>query len=194
MAFLRFSRDKRGYEHFSLIQPTNRRGKARPRLLYFYRTPPNVRVGREPFDDTVRRALEAQNPGVGFDWKQILATPIPSADAEFWRERRRAERAARHAAVENESAEAPEASEAIEGADPETSLSEGAVAAVEPASTVTVPPPPTPAPPDTSRRRRRRRGRPGQSVQSGATQSRVTSSEPQEGSPDAVDPLKPVGE
>jgi hypothetical protein len=94
MAFLRFTRDKRGYEQFSLVEATtNRRGKSRTRLLYWYRTPPNVRVGREPFDESVRRALEAQNPGVQFDWRKIVETPIPSAETERWRERRRAEKA-----------------------------------------------------------------------------------------------------
>ena len=94
MAFLRFTRDKRGYEQFSLVEATtNRRGKSRTRLLYWYRTPPNVRVGREPFDETVRRALEAQNPGVQFDWRKIVETPIPSAETERWRERRPAEKA-----------------------------------------------------------------------------------------------------
>jgi hypothetical protein len=89
MAFLRFTRDKRGYEHFYLVQPTtNRRGKVRTRILYWFRTPPNVKVGRQPFDDALRRALEAQNPGVAFDWQKIVDTPIPSADAEKWRERR----------------------------------------------------------------------------------------------------------
>src|SRR5262249_53965884 len=42
---------------------------------------------------SVRRALEQQNPGVAFDWRKIVDTPIPSADAERWRERRRVERA-----------------------------------------------------------------------------------------------------
>src|SRR2546430_17716906 len=94
MAFLRFTRDKRGYEHFYLVEAsTNRRGKTRARVLYWFRTPPSIKVGREPFDDDVRRALEAQNPGVTFDWKKIIETPIPSADAELWRERRRAEKA-----------------------------------------------------------------------------------------------------
>jgi hypothetical protein len=94
MAFLRFTRDKRGYEHFSLVEATtNRRGKSRTRLLYWYRTPPNVRVGREPFDESVRRALETQNPNVQFDWRKIVETPIPSAETERWRERRRAEKA-----------------------------------------------------------------------------------------------------
>jgi len=96
MAFFRFSRDKRGYEHFYLVEPTtNRRGKSRPRVLYWFRSPPNVKIGREPFDDDVRRALEAQNPNVTFDWRKILETPIPSAEVDKWRERRRVERAAR---------------------------------------------------------------------------------------------------
>src|SRR5215510_13021505 len=92
MAFLRFSRDKRGYEHFYLVQPTTNR---------------RVKVGRQPFDDALRRALEAQNPGVAFDWQKIVDTPIPSPDAEKWRERRRAERAervARHSEIEAEEA------------------------------------------------------------------------------------------
>ena len=96
MAFLRFSRDKRGYEHFYLVEATtNRRGKTRARVLYWFRTPPGVKVGREPFDAEVRQRLESQNPGVVFDWKKIVETPIPSADAERWRERRREKRALR---------------------------------------------------------------------------------------------------
>ena len=97
MAFLRFTRDKRGYEHFYLVQPSQRRGKSTARVLYWFRTPPNVKVGREPFDERIRRELEAQTPDVTFDWRKILETPIPSADAEKWRERRRLERAARAA-------------------------------------------------------------------------------------------------
>ena len=107
MAFLRFSRDKRGVENFYLVQPTaNRRGNVRPRVLYWFRSPPDVKLGREPFDPEVRRALEAQNPDVTFDWRAIVETPIPSADADKWRERRRADRAAKHAAAEDELAEA----------------------------------------------------------------------------------------
>jgi len=94
LAFLRFSRDKRGYEHFYLVEATtNRRGKTRTRVLYWFRTPPGVKVGRAPFDADVRQALEAQNPDVVFDWKKIVETPIPSVEAERWRERRRAEKA-----------------------------------------------------------------------------------------------------
>jgi hypothetical protein len=106
LAFLRFSRDKRGVENFYLVQPTtNRRGKVRPRVLYWFRSPPDVKIGRAPFDAEMRRALELQNPDVDFDWRAIVDTPIPSADADKWRERRRAERAAKHAAAEDEPAE-----------------------------------------------------------------------------------------
>jgi hypothetical protein len=115
MAFLRFSRDTRGYEHFYLVHPTtNRRGKVRPRLLYWFRTPPNVKVGRLPFDDAVRRALEAQNPDIQFDWPTILDTPIPPpVEPERWRERRRFERAARQAAAEEAAEVGPEPVTAI---------------------------------------------------------------------------------
>ena len=110
MPYLKFSRDKRGYEHFSIIEPgTPRRGRPqRPRLLFWFRTPPQVKVGRLPFTDDVRRAIEAQNPGVRFDWPRLLATPIPPPDAEHWRERRRIEKAAKQAAKEAEGSEASE--------------------------------------------------------------------------------------
>ncbi len=107
MAFLRFSRDKRGYEHTYLVQSTNKRGKpVKPRILYWYRTPPGVRLGRSPFDDEVRKLLEAQNPGVVFDWATLASTPFPSQEPEFWRERRRAEKAAKQARREEEGDEA----------------------------------------------------------------------------------------
>ena len=98
MAFLKFSRDKRGYEHFYLVQPSNRRGKSASRVLYWFRTPPNVKVGREPFDEATRRTLEAQHPNVTFDWANLAATPVPAPEPERWRERRSAERAAKLAA------------------------------------------------------------------------------------------------
>jgi hypothetical protein len=93
VSFLKFSRDRRGYENFYLVESvTGRRGKTRQRVLYWYRTPPNVRVGREPFDPHVMRALEARYPDIRFDWDQIRNTSIPSIEPEYWRERRRLER------------------------------------------------------------------------------------------------------
>jgi hypothetical protein len=133
VAFLRFSRDKRGVENFYLVQATtNRRGKVRQRVLYWFRSPPDVKVGRQPFDPTMRRALELQNPGVEFDWRAIAETPIPSADADKWRERRRAERAARNAAAEADAqpieagADEPDASRSQD--DQATAAADGAVA------------------------------------------------------------------
>jgi hypothetical protein len=104
--FLKFSRDRRGYEHFYVVEAVSgRRGKTRERVLYWFRTPPNVKVGREPFDDHVMHALEAQYPGMRFDWAALRNTPIPSVEPEYWRERRRADRAARRAQDEEEATE-----------------------------------------------------------------------------------------
>ena len=114
MAFLRFSRDKRGYEHFQLVEPMTRRGKTRTRVLYWFRTPPGVKVGRDPFDAATRRALEAQYPSVSFDWKRISETPIPSADVEKWRERRRQEKAARRSRKARAAPDLPETPEPSE--------------------------------------------------------------------------------
>jgi hypothetical protein len=114
--FLRFSRDKRGYENIYLVHAQNKRGKpSRPRVLYWYRTPPGIKVGRPPFDDEARRRLEAQNPDVTFDWAAIIATPMPPpAENEQWRERRRAERAAKYARRAEEAVEPNEHATAAE--------------------------------------------------------------------------------
>jgi hypothetical protein len=61
-----------------------------------------VKIGREPFDASIRRDLEAQNPGVVFDWAKLSIIPIPAPDVEYWRERRRAEKAAKQARRELE--------------------------------------------------------------------------------------------
>lgn len=109
MPFLKFSRDKRGYEHFYIVHSTTRRGRSRSRILYWFRTPPNVKVGRQPFDETLRRALEAQNPDVIFDWQSLIDTPIPPpVEPERWRERRRLGKAAKLEAQAEAAAEAEE--------------------------------------------------------------------------------------
>lgn len=103
MPSVRVSRDKRGYAHIYLVHAATRRGKpSRPRILYWFRTPPGVIVGREPFDPAVRRALEAQNPEVTFDWDRLVKMTAPPPDVEPWRERRRAERAAKQARLAEE--------------------------------------------------------------------------------------------
>jgi hypothetical protein len=145
-ALLRFSRDRRGYEHFYLVEP-DRQGKGQERILYWFRSPPGVRVGRVPFDDELKRMIEAQNSGLSFDWPRLLATPIPppAAEVERWRERRQVERAekaaraARRADLEEGEPEEPPPLEVEADKEPDTGQT-----------------PPNPA---KRRRRRRRRGR-----------------------------------
>ena len=167
MPFLRFSRDKRGYEHFYIVHSTTRRGRSRSRILYWFRTPPNVKVGRQPFDEPLRRALEAQNPDVTFDWQSLIETPIPPpVEPERWRERRRLEKAAKLEAQAEAAAEAEEqAPDSVSGNEPvlevpphnlaiaeSAQLPGTAVAAAEAAAVVPEAP---------FARRRRRRGRRG---------------------------------
>lgn len=138
MPFLKFSRDKRGYENFYLIEPPSggrRGGKSRPRVLFWFRTPPQVKVGRVPFSDEVQKMVEAQNPGLTFDWPRIISTPIPAPDiSDHWRERRRQEKAAKRAAREDTEAEV-EAEPSSEAAAPAVEAS----AAAPPAEAVEVP-------------------------------------------------------
>lgn len=173
--FVRVTRDKRGYEHIYLMRASGRRGKAgAPRVLYVFRTPPGIKVGREPFDDLVRRTLEEQNPGVYFDWKKLsVITPPP--DVEYWRERRRIEKAAKQAQREEAAAQAsaseaaipaePDDDQTLDDADQETesSESEPAELTASPAEPESLVPPGSSglasAPhPQGQRRRRRRRG------------------------------------
>jgi hypothetical protein len=111
--FVRFSRDRRGYEHTYLIHAAPRRG-APTRILYWYRTPPGIRVGREAFDVEARRILEAQYPSVPFDWPKLLETQIPPPEAENWRERRRVERARQARQIEEPEDAAAEPIEIVE--------------------------------------------------------------------------------
>jgi len=111
--YLKFARDKRGYEYFSIVEAgVARRGRPpRPRVLFWFRTPPQVKVGRHPFTDEIRREIEERNPTVRFDWPRLLATPIPPPDVEHWRERRRAEKAAKQAARDAERTDLAEPSD-----------------------------------------------------------------------------------
>ena len=83
MPFLRFSRDKRGYENTYLLHGFRSGDRARPRVLYWFRTPPNVKVGRLPLDEEAIRAIEERNPDLSFDWAKMLRvrpkTPVRAA-------------------------------------------------------------------------------------------------------------------
>ena len=89
MPRLRFTRDERGYEHTFLVHTAGRRGKERTRILYWFRSPPSVRVGRAALDPDAIRAIEEANPAIAFDWPTILETRPPEPEpAEGWRARR----------------------------------------------------------------------------------------------------------
>jgi len=179
VAFIRFARDKRGYENYYLVQPTtNRRGRSRTRVLYFFRTPPGVKVGLPLLDQATRRAIESSNPGVVFDWPTLLNIQIPPPDLDKWRERRRLEKEAKRAAKAEEAEEAaslaaanppateePAAGELEDDADGPTPDEGVEIVSEAPGPTATAigaqPASEAQAGPTSSRRRRRRRGRRG---------------------------------
>jgi hypothetical protein len=132
------------------------RGDARPRLLYWYRTPPDVKVGRAALDEEAIRALEESNSELTFDWSRILhsrATPQPGDRPPG----RRSERAAGGRPRREREAvrqAAPPSAPAVQPATP----------AVQPARLPeprpSEPPPPGRHPPETGRGKGRRRRRP----------------------------------
>lgn len=78
MPFVRYTRDKRGYES-TMVMHVYRSGASaqRTRVLYLFRSPPNVRVGRRPLDQEVVEALEHTHPDLTFDWTNLLREPPP---------------------------------------------------------------------------------------------------------------------
>ena len=63
-----------------------KRGRSRTRVLYWFRTPPGVKVGRIALDDDAIRRIEQQNPDLEFDWPKILkgaGTPATEARPPF---------------------------------------------------------------------------------------------------------------
>ena len=69
MPYLRYSRDKRGYEHTYVLHGS--RAGGRPRILYWFRTPPHVIVGRDALDQEATKAIENGNPDLDFDWPKM---------------------------------------------------------------------------------------------------------------------------
>jgi hypothetical protein len=71
--FLRVVRDKRGYETTYLMHWYREGSRQRSRILYIFRSPGGVRVGRDSLEPEVLRAIELQHPDISFDWKSVLA-------------------------------------------------------------------------------------------------------------------------
>ena len=81
MPFLRFSRDKRGYENTYLCHTFLVDGASELRLLYWFRSPSNIEIGRLALDPDSIRIIEKSNPELAFDWNEILkAKPAPVSE------------------------------------------------------------------------------------------------------------------
>jgi hypothetical protein len=70
--FLRVVRDKRGYETTYLMHWYREGSKQRSRILYVFRTPGGVRVGREALEPDILRQIEREYPDIDFDWKVVV--------------------------------------------------------------------------------------------------------------------------
>lgn len=83
MPFLRFSRDRRGYETTALMHAFREHGRAQPRILYWFRSPAAVKVGRPAIDEHAIRLIEEHHPDLTFDWSKILESrAVLQADSE----------------------------------------------------------------------------------------------------------------
>ena len=82
MPFLRVIRDKRGYETTYLMHLYREGARQRSKILYVFRTPGGVRVGRDPLEPDVLRQIESQYPDIQFNWatvresQQVIETSI----------------------------------------------------------------------------------------------------------------------
>lgn len=71
MPFLRVIRDKRGYETTYLMHLYRDGPRQRSKILYVFRTPGGVRVGRDPLEPDVLRQIESQYPDIQFNWAAV---------------------------------------------------------------------------------------------------------------------------
>ena len=77
MPFIRQTRDKRGFEHtyvMHVARPAN--GPPRTRVLYVFRSPSNLAVGRKALDAEVMEALEHTHPDLSFDWNNMTREAV----------------------------------------------------------------------------------------------------------------------
>lgn len=72
MPFLRVIRDKRGYETTYLMHWYREGARQRSRILYVFRTPGGVRVGRGAIDRSIQQEIEARHPDIAFDWRSVV--------------------------------------------------------------------------------------------------------------------------
>lgn len=91
MPFLRVIRDKRGYETTYLMHWIREGTRQRSRVLYVFRSPGGLRVGREALEPDVLKQIEAQHPDIQFDWSAVFHNQqvIEAAPPEQRRPRKR---------------------------------------------------------------------------------------------------------
>ena len=88
MAFLRVMRDKRGYETTLLMHWFREGTRQRSRILYMFRSPGGVRVGRAALEREVLRQIELLHPDITFDWNAVRETQQVIEPAPDLRRRR----------------------------------------------------------------------------------------------------------
>ena len=90
MPFLRVIRDKRGYETTYLMHWCRDGTRQRSRILYVFRTPGGIRVGREALESDILKQIEAQHPDIEFDWTAVFQNQqIIETSPELRRPRKR---------------------------------------------------------------------------------------------------------
>ena len=93
MPFLRYDRDRRGNLSTYLVHTFRKGGKPHSLVLYWFRSPPNVRVGRLPIDDDTIRTIEELYPDLAFDWPTLLSQRPPPLEIKKGTNRRRQNKA-----------------------------------------------------------------------------------------------------
>ncbi|MEZ5416573.1 MAG: hypothetical protein R2708_04435 [Vicinamibacterales bacterium] len=132
MPYLRLVADRRGVEHTYLLHTAAPGEKTK--ILYWFRTAPGLRIGRQALDDSAMRMLEEQYPDIDFDWQYILdmgaMTPVEVEAPVPLRKRKPAPRPQPDADGTGESAptpaSGPEPAFVIADADPREPEPEGA--------------------------------------------------------------------
>ena len=125
MPFLRVIRDKRGYETTYLMHWLRDGSRQRSRILYVFRTPGGVRVGRESLEPDVLREIESRHPEINFDWKTLFANQQlveSSPEPRRPRKRKRDEEPAAPAAAAAAAAPAGEPESQVAPAPPRPSI------------------------------------------------------------------------
>ena len=78
MPFIRHAHDKRGYDTtFVLHAYRGNNGASRTRVLYVFRSPAGMKVGRRALEPEVVEALEHTHPDLSFDWPVLLRDSAP---------------------------------------------------------------------------------------------------------------------